>query len=466
MTMGIPNLTLTITPPGGSPTAYTRYLTYDGANQSPTITQAYGRQGDTALLPLVDEFSATGSPSIAIPVMSQVSLYDNTAAENLFAGVINNPSMSVLDSLRNEWDCNAVDYTLYADAAIVEGVWYGYRLDQIIVEITQKANCGITAQLASAGGFVEPGPQIASFVYNYGKLSDAWRQLAALASAVTPYGWYVDQNLELHFYDATTATASGVTFTTAPTAAGSGSLTEGHIALENSNAYSYNGASLANRVLVKGATQTFSGGSPSTTAPTDVWLATGVQTAWPLRATVSGTPTLYVGGVKQTVTVAASGTSTSGAWGVEQNSVGQYFLVAASAPSAGTTIKIWYTYEVPIVAQASDAASIAQYPGPNGGIFGMFVDDSQLTTMPMARAAAFQTRSEYAYAVEQFTFMTGQEFAGWVRAGWTCTIVDSRAYDFSASRFGLTDEFIVVSNQITFTKDLGYRTMQITAIRV
>lgn len=464
--LALPNLTLNITAPGGSPQAYTRYLAYDGANQEPTITQNFGRQGDTALLPLVEDYSSTGSPRVVIQEMSQVSLYDNTAHESLFSGVVNNASLSALSALSNEWDCNAVDYTLYADNAIVSGIWYGYTVDQILVEITAKGACGITAVPSSQGGYVEPGPQIAAFVFNYGKLSDAWKQLATLASSTTPYGWYVDQNLELHFYDATSAAGSGVTFTTSPTAAGAGSLSEGHIVLDTTNAYAYNATQLSNRILVQGASQTVSGGSPTTSAPTDVWLATGVQTAWPLRYTVSGTPTLYAGGVQQTVTVATSGTSASGEWVVEQNSVGSYFLVADDPPSNGTEIKIWYTYQVPIIAQASDPASIAKYVGPNGGIFALFVSDSSLTTMPMALGSAFQHRTEYAFAAETFTFTTGPEFFGWVRAGWTCTIVNAKAYDFEANRWGLSDTFIVTGNQITFIKDGGYRTMQVTAVRV
>ena len=49
-----PNLTFTVTPPGGSPIDYTSKLAWSGAGQSPTINQQFGRQGDTAVFPLID----------------------------------------------------------------------------------------------------------------------------------------------------------------------------------------------------------------------------------------------------------------------------------------------------------------------------------------------------------------------------------------------------------------------------
>lgn len=458
-----PHLTLTVTPPGGSPTDYTTHLAWAGAQQQMTVTQNFGRQGDTATLAIIEDYAAAGTPTIAIHGMSQVSLYDNTAAASLFAGVANSVTQSVIvNKALNEWDLGAVDYTLYADNKDVHGIFYGWTVDQIVVSLVQQANCGITAATVANGGYVEPGPQLASYVLNFNPLSTAWRQLANLAGSTTPWGWYVDQNLELHFFPGTEALSSGVTFTTSATA--SGSLTEGHILLDSQNAYQQDGTSLSNVILVQGANQTISYGS-TTSTPTDTWLADGTASAWPLRYTVSGTPVLHIGGVVTAVVVATSGTTASGPWVVEQNSIGQYFLVAATAPAAGTEIQIWYTYLVPVVAQASDQASISEYTGPNGGVYSQFVSDSSLTTVPMALARAMQMRSEYAFVVERFTFNTSPDFIGWVRAGWTCVVVDMFAYDIQNSVFGLTDTFVIVANTVTFG-DGGYRSMQVTAVRI
>lgn len=458
-----PHLTFTVTPPGGAPTDYTTHLAWAGAQQQMTITQNFGRQGDTAAFALIDDYAARGTPTIAIPGMSQVSLYDNTAGQNLFTGLANSVTQSVLSNKTlNEWDLACVDYTVYADKADVRGIFYGWTVDAIVVDLVRQANCGIVAATVADGGYVEPGPVIGAYVLNYNPLSTAWRQLATLAASTAPWGWYVDQNLELHFFPGTQALSSGVTFTTAATTAGS--LTEGHILLDSQNAYKQDGTALANRILVQGANQPVRYGSTSN-PPTDTWLADGIQSAWPLRYTVTGTPELHINDVKKTVVVAQKGTTVSGDWVVEQNTVGQYFLVADTAPPAGTEIDIWYTYLEPVVAQASDYSSISRYTGPNGGIFSQFISDTSLTTVPMALARAQQMRTEYAFVVERFTFNTSPDWIGWVRAGWTCFVVNQQAYDFRSSSWGVSDTFVIVANTVSFG-DGGYRTMQVTAVRI
>ena len=80
--------------------------------------------------------------------------------------------------------------------------------------------------------------------------------------------------------------------------------------------------------------------------------------------------------------------------------------ISASAPYEGAEIQLWYAYEAPIIMQATDAQSIASYPGPNGGVFSEFISDSSLTTPTMALARAQQDRTEYAYPVQRVTFNT------------------------------------------------------------
>jgi hypothetical protein len=455
-----PNLTLTITPPGGSPANYTKYMTYAGHQQQMSIAQNFGRQGDTATIPLTDEYAVT--QNILIEVMSQVSLFDNGCGLSLFAGVVNDPILSVTGPNRNEWTLSCTDYTFYADNAIVHGVYDGWTVDAIVVDLVKQADCGITAAPVAAGGFVAPAPQLANFVLNYGSLSDAWRKLASLAGSVTPYGWYVDQNLALHFYDATTAQNSGVTFTTTPTV--SGSTTQGHILLDSTNAYEWDGTSIHNRILVQGATQTVT--SPTTGPATDTWRSDGIQSSWPLRYTISGTPSLMLGLTATSISVVDPGATPTTVWSVQQNNIGQYFLTTSSVPNAGTLISVWYDYEVPVVAQASDLQSIATYTGPNGGVLAEFISDSTLTTTPMALARAQQERTEYAFAAERATFNTSEDFVGWVRAGQVC-IYQNQFIPDSGNGWvpGVDDQFLVIANQVTFGTG-GYREAQITCVRL
>lgn len=457
-----PNLTFTVTPPGGSPIDYTANLAWSGAIGSPSITQHFGRQGDTATFCLVDDYADAGTPHFHVSELSQVKLVDNLAGVTLFAGVCMNPVQVVAGPTRNEWTLQCTDYTVYADNALVHGTFIGLTVDQIVVALTTQAACGITAAPVASGGFVQRGPVLPSFVLNYTTLSAAWRKLATLAGSVTPYGWYVDENRALHFLDATSATTSGVTFTTAPTT--SGSLTEGHIGLD-SNSYERDAASIRNRILVQGATQTIHYGAVSK-PPTDVWIGNGTQNAWPLRYTVTGSPVLKLNGVTTALTVVAAGSSSTATWQVIQNSTGAWFLATPSTPPApGELIQVWYDYQVPVVAEANDGASQAAYPGPNSGLFEEYINDTSLTTVPMALARAMRERTEYAFPAERATFTSSEDWLGWVRAGETCRIHNQFVWDAQHAQWGVDDTFIVISNSVSFGNG-GYRQCQITAIRI
>ena len=467
MAIAPPNLTLLITPPGGSATNYTSKLAWAGASSQMGITQNFGRQGDTAVIPLVDDWQGQAHPNFYIPVLSQVSLVDNTAAQTLFAGVVNDPILQVAGANRNEWNLNCTDYTFYADNVIVAGEFFGQTVDQIVISLTKQANCGISAATIPNGGFVAPGPVLSSFILNYTTLSDAWKKLATLASQVTPYGWYVDQNRKLHFYDASTAISSGVTFTTTPTVGGS--LTQGHIRLDGQFGYEWDGTSIRNKILVQGANQSAIHGNVNTTAPTGSWRGDGTTTTWGLRFTVTGSPVLKVNGVKTALTVVQAGntSTTPSGWIVTQNSVGGWYLGNTSAPAAGVRIQLWYDYQFPIIAQASDAASQSTYTGPNRGIYEEYINDTSLSTTPMALSRAMRERQEYAFAAERITFNTSEDFIGWVRSGQTCTITTTLVPNSATSySWGLTDTFIVIGNNVAFQSTGGYRQCQITAIRI
>lgn len=459
-----PNLTLTVTPPGGSGTNYTTNLTYNGSNQQFTINQNFGRQGDTATIPLVDDWQLRNTPNFYIPVLSQVSLFDNNAGTNLFAGVVTDSSLSPTKN-RNEWALQCTDYTFYADNAIVQGTFIGQSIDNIIVSLTKQANCGISAVKTGNGGFVAPAPVLAQVNFNWMKLSDAWRKLAQLASSSTPYGWYVDQNRALHFFDSSTAIASGATFVLPPTSVNA-SYTEGHFAEDSTFSYDFDGTTIRNRIIVQGANQTIL--SPLTGSPTDVWRADGTQTSWPLRYTVTGSPTLTVNGTSVAITVVNAGAAapTTG-WTIQQNAIGQWFMINPTPPAAGVQLKIWYNYQIPIVAQANDNASQIQYTGPNGGVYTEYIQDTSLITASMAVARAQRERTEYAFAVERVTFNTTEDFVGWVRAGetfkFTSPLVNNTQ---SGNSWGITNAtFLCISNTVSFGAG-GLRTMNITGVRL
>lgn len=456
-----PNLTFLVTPPHGSPIDYTANLVWSGGNQSMTITQNFGRQGDTATFVLVDDWSAQSQPNFKIDVLSTVKLIDNNINTVLFAGIVSDLVQDVQSPKYNEWDLNCTDYTFYADNAVVQGTFVGFTIDKIIVDLVKQANCGITAATIANGGFVAPAPQLPSFVQNYASLSSAWRSLATLAGQVTPYGWYVDENKALHFYDASTAISSGSTFTMVPTAQ-NGSSTEGHFYYANQFGYEWDGSSVHNRILVQGADQTIPHGKVPSSTPTDTFLGNGYQTSWALKYIVTGSPILYINGVSTAVSIVSAGATGTGQWQIVQNSIGTWFLTDTSgAPSNGTVMKIWYDYKVPIVAQAQDAQSQAQY----GLVLSEYINDTSLVTVSSALARAQRERQEYAFAAERAIFTTTEDWSGWVRAGYTFQYVNQFIWDDQNNHWGINDKFLAISNSISFGAG-GYRQSQITGVRI
>jgi hypothetical protein len=462
-------LTFTITPPGGSPTDYTQHLAYDGMFSQMTITQNFGRQGDTATFCLVDEYTTTPTITV-IPVMSQVKLVDDHIGVTLFAGVINDPQLQIDGPTRNEWTLNCTDYTFYADNSTpVIGVFNNFNAQDIVVSLTNQAQCGISAATIPHGGFVAPGPSLTAVTIGYQSLSAAWKTLAQLAGQSTPYGWYVDENRALHFYNADTALDSGVTFTTHPTTGNSS--TEGHVLLDSTNTYEWDGTTVHNRILVQGAAQLIFT-SISQDPPTDVFRGDGVTVAWPLKFTFANVGGFKVNKRQLEINVVPAGSPNSAgsvpgaAWNIVQNNIGAYYLTANTAPSEGTLIQIWYSYNIPIVVQVNDRASQVTFNGPNGGIFGEFISDTTLTTTSMALARAQRERQEYAFPVERATFNTSEDWMGWVRAGYTFRYVNQFIPDVqNGNTIGIDDTFLCIQNRVSFDQG-GYRTMQITAVRI
>lgn len=463
---GLPNLALTITPPGGSPVNYTQYLSYDGVSSQMSITQNFGRQGDTATFVLVDDWSGSAHPNFIIKPLSQISLRDNRIAQTLFAGVVNSPVLFVDGANRNEWILQCTDYTFYADNANVQGIFNGFTIDRIVVALTQQANCGINAATIANGGFVAPAPSVNTINFTYATLSAAWRSLASQASSSTPYGWYVDENRNLHFYDSSTAINSNVTVTTSLTSGGLGSGNEAHTGRDGTFQYEWDGTTIHNRIIIQGASQV---SNPNTKLPpTDHWQADGVQTAWPLRFTVSGVSQLTLNGVRVTTTppVVAAGTTSNASIQVAQNQNGQYFLFFATAPRRGTNIRIWYSFSYPVTAIANNYQSQATYNGPNGGVMSEYISDTSLTTASMALAKAQAEKQEYGFAVERVTFNTTQEFWGWIRAGETFGYINALIPDSTSGySWGINDTFIAISNSVAFNKG-GYRVATITGVRI
>ncbi len=456
-----PQYQVLLTPPGGAQQDVTAHFDQDQW----TVTETFGRTGTQGKFYLQDEIENGGSPSLYIPPMSLLEIND-LAAGNVFAGVIVKPRWWYRGPTLITWDCNATDYSLYAMNAIVHGDFLGWTGDEIVIWLTQQANCGIKAAPVSKGGFVAPGPQLQFIRINYAQLTSAWNTVSKQASLGASYGWFIDDQMNLHWYSQEQAVASGVSLTDMATAPGT--LTTGNIRVDSQLAYYWDGSNLRTRCLVRGATMNHTPGTPAKSPPTEAWEGNGHTATFNLSYSITSTSIsiiLLENGVAKTVGVAGE---SSGAYLLAQSPVsGSFYLQRVAGPLPdGAVLQAWYPYQAAITAQADSPFAQSQYAGPNGGVFTMYVADTALTTASAAFGRGVRELQEYSLVQEMLECAITEDFPGVIHAGDVLTVSLSRVPNSVAGgALGFTAPFIVTNVQLTGQQG-GYRRYLLQMVRI
>ena len=500
-----PQLSCFITPPNSATVDYGHYLAYQGGKNGISVSQNFGRQGDTATISIVDANYSTGvppnlkvSPSFVFPSFSVVKLFDQTAYNyylgqgalpqdaddnaTLFYGYVQTQTLYINSPTEAEWTLSCVDFSGYANAAIVQGTFEGISMGNAVVDLVKKANCGINASLVSDGGFVEPGPILPRTVIHYQNLTSALQKVSKMASSQSAYGWYVDSQLNLHYYDQQQAYDSGVVVTDKPTVEGYLSYYECHIDQGAGLQYEFDGSSLYNRALVVGGSITHS--TTLKKPPTNSYVGDGQTSSWRLsyvpdtsaRAVTTQTlkktvlPAITVNGVQQSISIFDGITPVTDKWTIAQNNDGTWSLKVTpnygTIPTTGSVIHLWYRYRSTITAQADLKQSQNAIGGLNKGIFAIVVNQQSISTTAGAYQRATRELAEYGHPQEKIVFTTNEEWIGLWRAG-QLFILDSSLLLDSQRNFapGLYAQYMITQQTINVTQG-GYRKCSVTGIRV
>lgn len=434
---------------------YTGYL----EQSTWTISQNWSRQGDTATIYLTDEHP--GAPTFSVPPLATVSLVDTGIGQTLFAGVCTMPQLAYQGPNLNYWQLACTDWTYLADRALVAGDWSNMTADQLAITFVNQAGAGITAASPASGGYVQASPTVPRLQVNYQTLTGALTTLSQLVSTQDTWGWYIDENRNLHWFDTENAPKTGLIFSDAASALGQ----SGYVQYDWDNyQYVWDATSIRNQVTVEGAKYS--------QQQTDTFVGNGSQTSWPLTFTADANnlnnATLKVGGVSKTIS-AQTGSSASTQWVAVQNSAGAWFLQTNTdpTPGSGTVITLTYTYLAPIVTTIQDSASVASFSGlPNGGVFQYYVNDTNIPTLFSAQQRGQRETFTYSEPEERVQLQTTENWGGHVRAGQLITVVNSVTPDSNNSyTAGINARFVVVQNQITGVAG-GHRNYQLTAARV
>jgi hypothetical protein len=443
-------------------------LTINGVNRTTwfeqatwTISQNWSRQGDTASFYLADEHTA-GGLSFYVPPLAEVVLSDTGIGETLFSGMCTMPQLTHQGPALAYWQLSCTDWTYMSDRSLVAGDWTNATADQLAIAFTAQAGIGISAVEASAGGFVQSSPTIPRVQINYATLSAALTTLSQLVSTQDTWGWYIDENLNLHWFDTQNAPSSGWTFSDS-TYGLSHQATYAQYDWPNFS-YTWDATSIRNQVTVQGASYD--------QAQTDTFVGNASQSSWPLTYTADAnninSAVLTVGGVTKTVS-SQTGTSATAQWIAVQNASGAWFLQPNTdpVPASGVIIVLTYTYLAPILTTVRDGVSVANSSTlPNGGVFSYFVSDSTIPTLLSAQQRGQRETFTYSEPEERVQFQTTEAWGGHVRAGQLITMQNAVTPDSGNGwAMGISGQYVVVQNQISGSSG-PYRVYQVTAARV
>lgn len=469
----LPAWAILVTPPGATnPINYSAYLDYSATNLQARIQQSFGRQGSTASFPLTFEHGDNSVPTIIYP-MSRVLIVDTISGNPIFGGLINDPAFVFVSPNLVTWNCQCVDYSINASGATVYAAYSGLTMDEVIVDLVLNANCGITANFVSQGGYVAPGPVIPFMQFQWQTLTQCLDQVATYASQSSQYGWFVDETQEVHFFNQFQGAPPTVTITDDPMA-GQGSTNLAHVEVNAMLSYEYDGTSLYNQITCIGSqisipvntegppTQGWTGDG-STTIFTLIWPITQEDTA----ATFIGIQAyLLVGGQPYVVglqEVESQVQTTTTQWVISQTSAGQWVLVSlVGPPPAGVLVELWYPYEIPVIGVAQDIVSIQNY----GHTWTEIITDSTLLTEQACFARAQADLTEYSKVQENLNCYTTEDFTGHINVG---DIIWCNLSQFPDSTrgyaLGIQDAYICTSNTIVMLAT-GFHQYQLTLLRI
>lgn len=438
-----------------------------------SITQQWSRQGDTATFYLVDEHpSATEggvSLNFTVPPLATIVFKDITLNMTLFSGLCTYPMLTRPGPNLAYWELQCTDWTYLSDRALVQLDTSNMTTDQIVLAAVANANCGINAALAPAG-FVYPGPLVSRAKFIFNTLSAALTNTVQLAATYTSWGWFIDENRNLHFYPLGNAPVTGITFTDNLTKQVAGnspvSSTFGFYDVDNFE-YGWDATQMRNRAVVRGSTYFV--------AQSDTFIGNAAQTSWPLTqapdTTAISSINLKVGGVTQTVS-AQLGTSETTQFVIQPNLSGQWFLQVnsgfGSVPGNGVSIVLKYKYVAPNIAVVTSPDSIAKFSSlPNKGVFSVYIADTNLQRLEAAQLRGQSEVHTFGYPEDRIQFHTTDDWPGHIRAGELFTFVNSSTPDFNnGGSIGVNDTFIVIQLTIQASeKGAGFRVYQVTAAR-
>jgi hypothetical protein len=316
-------------------------------------------------------------PAITVPAIGDtVEMFDPSGI--IFGGTVTEREPTV-SGLMLTWQVTCTDWGYLLDGMLVKKNYSGVDPSVIAIDIitTFCAGKGISAKTTANGGYVQVGNfDVPTIQFNYQQPSKALQSLARLIG----WDWYIDPNKNLHFFLGDVDDNSG-----------GGAIGDGGLAPIKIDGVSgevmWNTLDIDNNITnMQNSVYVIGGSYPKvfTAANTvDSYQTDGVQQSFPTSyAYTESTIEVTLGGVAQSVGILNQVTDPSTVQ-VLYDSTNRNIQFTAGAPSSGQTVLIFGQANVPIVANATDAVSIATY-GVREGV----IVDSKITSVQEAQLRA------------------------------------------------------------------------------
>ena len=156
-----------------------------------TYTEVLTKEVDTL------DFVVKDTPTKYVPSLGDEVVLSQDGGK-LFGGVVIERKESVLGGILIGYQISCKDWSYYLDGRLVVKSYENQTVEDIVLDIMSTYTTGFTVTHVKPGG-----PTIESMRFNYEQVSSA---LTKLAQAVG-YDWYVDPDMDLHFFDRETNVA-------------------------------------------------------------------------------------------------------------------------------------------------------------------------------------------------------------------------------------------------------------------
>jgi hypothetical protein len=346
-----------------------------------TIENILNSQVDTCYF----ETKKYGSHNWKPAVGDEITVSDG--ADKIFAGLIIQVEEQT-EGLLLKYKVQCKDWTHYLDRVLVNEKYEDKTIDEIVSDINTTYLTGFTIANVNCGITVK------SIAFNRLPVS---RCLQILAEQVN-YNWYVDYDKNVHFFAKNTENSP---FNLTDT---NGNYIYGSLVVKDDL------SQMKNRVYVRGGE--YVGNSRDENFTGD-----GTKKTFALGCKFSSKPTVTVGGVAQDVGIDFLNQDTD--YDVLWN-YNEKYIRFVNAPADTAAIVVSGTPLIPIIVQAQDDISIAQY-----GAYEFSIVNKDIKSIEEARQYAASQLEAYGYKISEGSFET---YGSGLRSGQVINIQsDNRA---------------------------------------